>query len=158
MVKHKSKYSYKSMIYFNLNSETMKENCKFKFYYNKTGITPTVLNGGNEIILANCPNNKHIICNINNDTLIKIPSHPYLLVNRSVLCNHGIEVENHFLLNSVAACQDTNSKLVMYFTVNTPFVNYLDKFPNLAEFCIRANTAATKFLPTNLTFYCYFST
>ena len=40
---------------------------------------------------------------------------------------------NHFLLESLAACQDTNSKLAMYFTVNTVFVNYLDKFPNLTE-------------------------
>ena len=56
-----------------------------------------------------------------------------MLVNRSVLCNCGIEVENHFLLKSLAACQDINSKLIMYFTVSTAFVNYLDKFPNLAE-------------------------
>ena len=39
VVKHKSKYSCKSVIYFNLNSETVKENCKFHFYYNKTDIT-----------------------------------------------------------------------------------------------------------------------
>ena len=113
MVKHKSKYSCKSVIYFNLNSETMKENCKFKFYYNKTDITPTVLDEGNEIILANWPNDKHIKCNINNNIPIKILSHPYVLVNRSVLCNWSIEAENHFLLESLAACQDKNSKLVM---------------------------------------------
>ena len=35
VVKHKSKYSCKSAIYFNLNSETIKESCKFNFYYNK---------------------------------------------------------------------------------------------------------------------------
>ena len=96
MVKHKSKYSCESMIYFNLNAETIKENCKFKFYFNKTDITPIVLDRGNEIILANWSNDKHIICNSNNDIPIKIPSHPYVLVNRSVLCNCGIEVENHF--------------------------------------------------------------
>ena len=56
-----------------------------------------------------------------------------MLVNRIVLCNCGIEVKNHFLLKSLAACQDTNSKWTMYFTVNTAFVNDLDKFPNLAE-------------------------
>ena len=75
----------------------IKENCKFKFYYNQTDITPTVLDGGKEIILANWLNDKHIICNINNNIPIKIPSHPYVLVNRSVLCNCGIGPENHFL-------------------------------------------------------------
>ena len=92
-----------------------------------------VLHGGNEIFLANWPKVEHIICNINNNIPIKIPSHAYVLVNRSVLCNCGIEVENHFLLESLAACQHANSKLTMYFTVNTAFVNYLDKFPNLTE-------------------------
>ena len=121
------------MIYFNLDPETIKVNCKFKFYYNKTDITPTVLDGGNEIILANWPNDKHILCNINNDIPVRIPSHPYSLVNRSVLCNCGIDAENHFLLKSLAACENAISKLTMYFTVNTTFVNYLDKFPNLTE-------------------------
>ena len=130
VVKHKSIYSWESVIYFNLNSETIKENCRLKFYYNKTDITPTVLDDGNEIILANWPYDAHIICNINNDIPVKIPSHLCVLVNRSGLCNCGIEVENHFLLESLAACQGIYSKLVMYFKVNTAFINYLDHFPN----------------------------
>ena len=153
-MKHKSKYSCKSAIYFNLDAETIKDNHKFKLHYNKTDITPTVLNGGSEIILANWPKDKHIICNINNDIPIKIPIHPYVLVNRSVLCTSGIEVENHFLLKPLAACQDTNSKLTMYFTVNTAFVNYLDKFPSLTEsldyLIIRNKTTFKQTLPISL--------
>ena len=95
---HKSKYNCKSTMYFNLESKTIKGNCKFNFYCNKTDITPTVLDGGNVIILANWPNSKHIICNINIYIPIKIPSHLFVLGNKSVLCNCGIEVENHFLL------------------------------------------------------------
>ena len=53
VVKHKTKYSCESAIYFNLGTDTVKENCNFRFYYNKTDITPTVLDVGNEIILAN---------------------------------------------------------------------------------------------------------
>ena len=109
------------------------ENCKFVFYYNKTDITFTVLDGRNEITLADWPNDKHIICNINNDIPVRIPSHLYVLVNRSVLCNCGIEAEHNFLLESLAACHDTNSKLVIYFMVNTAFVNYLDQIVNLTE-------------------------
>ena len=133
IVKHKSKYNCESTIYFDLHLEIIKGNCKFDFYYNKTDITPAVLNSGNEIILGNWPNNMHIICNITNDIPIRIPSHMYVLVNRSVLCNCGIEAENHFLLEFLAACHDADSKLVMYFMVNTAFGNYLDQFPNLTE-------------------------
>ena len=82
-----------------------------------------MLDGGKEIILVNWPNDKHIICAIYNDIPVRIPSHWYVLVNRSVLCNCGIEVENNFLLKSLAACHDANSKLVMYFMVNTAIVN-----------------------------------
>ena len=54
-------------------------------------------------------------------------------MNRSVLCNCGIEVENNFLLESLAACHDSNLKLGMYFMVSTAFVNYLDQIDNLTE-------------------------
>ena len=91
------------------------------------------MDGGNDIILANWPNNKHIICTTNNDIPVKILSHPYVLVNRSVLCNCGIEADNHYLLESLAACDNRASKLTMYFTINTAFVNYLEAFPNLTD-------------------------
>ena len=107
-----------------------------------------------ELFLVNWPNDKHIICNINNNIPIKIPSHPYVLVNRSVLGNCGIEVENHFLLESLAVCQGINSKLVMYFTVNTAFINYLHQFPNLTESpefpIIRNKTTFKQTLPISL--------
>ena len=92
-----------------MDKEIIKQNCEFKFYYNKTDVTPTVLTGGNEIILANWSDDKYIICTMINDIPIKILSHPYVLVNRSVLCNCGIETENNFLLESLAACHDANT-------------------------------------------------
>ena len=133
MVKHKSKYRCESTIYFDLGLEIISENCKFTFHYNKMDITPTLLDGGNQIILTNWPNNKHIVCSINNDIPVMISSHPSVIVNRSVLCNCGIEVESNFLLVSYAACHDSNSKWFMYFMVNTAFVNYLDQIDNLTE-------------------------
>ena len=132
VVRHKSIHSCKSAIYFNLDTDIIKKNCDFIFYYNKSDITPTVLDGGNEIILANWQNDKHIICTINNDLPIKIPSHPYVLVNRSILCNCGIEAEINFLLESLATCHDSDTKLIMYFTVISAFTNYLNEF-NLME-------------------------
>ena len=128
MVKHRSRYSCESAIYFNVNIDTIKENCNVKFYYNKTDILPTVLYGRNENTLVNWPNDKLIICNTTNDIPVRIPSHPYVLLNGSFLCNCGIEVDNHYLLESLAACDNANSKLTMHFTVNTAFVKYLDRF------------------------------
>ena len=64
---------------------------------------------------------------------MKIPSHPYVLLNRSVLCNCGIEANNHYLLESIAACDNRDYKLIMYFTINMAFTNYLNMFSNLTD-------------------------
>ena len=117
----------------NLTTDIIKDNCNFYFYYNKSDIIPAILDGGNEIILANWLNDKHIICNINNDIPVKIPSHPYVLVDRGILCNCGLEADNHHLLKSLAACNDKHTKLKMHFTINLVFTNYLNEIPNLTE-------------------------
>ena len=108
VVKHKTSYSCESAIYFNLDTNIIKENFNFTFYYNKTDIIPTVLDGGNEIILANWPKDKHIICTSHNDILVKIPSAPYVLVSRSVFCNCSVEADNHYLMESLAAHDNRN--------------------------------------------------
>ena len=56
VVKSKTRYSFASTIYFNLESDVIRANCEFQYYYNKTDIKPTVLDGGFQIILANWPN------------------------------------------------------------------------------------------------------
>ena len=147
LVKHKSKYSCESAFYFNLGSEIIKEN--FASYFNNTNIKPTVLDGGNEIILAIEPNDKHTECKINNYIPVRILSFPYVLLNRSVLCNCEIEAENHFLLEMLAAHQKSESKLTIYFTVNLALANYFD---NLTKcFPILSNrTTYKQILPISL--------
>ena len=111
------------------------------------------MDGGDEIVLANWPNDKHIICNVNNDTLVKIPSHLYVLVNRNVLCNCGIEADNHYLLESLAACDNKDYDLAMYFTFNMTFTNYLGMPPHFTiPSLIRDRTTYEQPLPVNLTF------
>ena len=84
--------------------------------------------------------------------MTKIPSHPYVLVNRNVLCNCGIEADNHYLLESIAACDNRDSKLAMYFTINMAFANYLDMFPNLTDSLqlIKDRTTCQQPIPINL--------
>ena len=128
VVKSKHKYSCASAVYFNLEKE-IKQNCEFEFYFNKTNIMSSVLDGGHQIILANWPSYKRIICTHNNNIPVNIPSHLYVLLERNILCNCDIEAESNFLLESLAACgenENESSDLEMYFTVNLAFANYLD--------------------------------
>ena len=129
VVKSKSKYSCSSTLYFELDKQTIKENCIFDYYYyNKTDVKPFILDGGHEIVLANWPSFKQIVCSTQNNIPIEIPSHPYVLLNGTVLCNCIIEVENNFLLKSIVACDpdSTDVDLEMYFMTNTAFLNYFE--------------------------------
>ena len=115
-------------------------------------VKPAVLDGGHEIVLANWLDNKHVICNdINNHIPIEIPSHPYVLINRSVLCDCRIEAEDNFLLESIATCYGKPSDLIMYFTVNTAFMNYFDSLTDKLHVHISQNwTTHEQILPISL--------
>ena len=49
-------------------------------------------------------------------------------MNHSILYNCNIEVENNFLLKSLAACEgsETKTDLKMHFTMNSAFMNYFN--------------------------------
>ena len=49
-------------------------------------------------------------------------------MNQSILCNCNIEAKSNFLLESLAACEgsETKTDLEMHFTLNLAFVNYFD--------------------------------
>ena len=128
VIKSKTRYSCASAIYFNLESDVIKANCEFQYYYNKTDIKTTVLDGGFQIILANWPNYRKIMCLHNNNIPINIPGHPYVLMNQSILCNCDIEAKTNFLLESLAACEgpDAKTDLAMHFPVNLAFMNYFE--------------------------------
>ena len=128
VTKSKTRYSCASAIYFNLESDVIKANCEFLYYYNKTDIKLTVLDGGFQIILANWPSYRKIMCSHNNNIQISIPSLPYLLMNRGILCSCDVEAESNFLLESLAACKgsETKTDLEMHFTINLVFMNYFD--------------------------------
>ena len=57
VVKSKHKFSSASAVCFNLNTK-IKQNCNFDYHFNNTDITPLVLDGGQQIVLANWPNYK----------------------------------------------------------------------------------------------------
>ena len=131
-------------MYFNSNHD-IKENCEFYHYHNKSDVTPSVLNGGRQIILANWPKYKRIICTHNNKIPVNIPSHPYILLDRDILCNCGIETESNFLLESLAACEEHEKPdLEMYFTVNLAFVDYLEQLNETITTPINRNWTSAK--------------
>ena len=70
------------------------------------------------------------------------------------MCNCSTEADNHYLFESLAACDNRASKLTMHFTFNTAFTYFLDMFPTLTESLqlpiINNKTTYKKTLPINL--------
>ena len=76
---------------------------------------------------------------------MNIPSHPYILLGRIILCNCDIEAESNFLLESLATCDEHEKPdLEMYFTVNLAFLDYLEKLNKTLTIHINQNWTNTK--------------
>ena len=56
-----------------------------------------------------------------------MPSHPYVLVNRSILCNCHLQTGLNYLLKSLSSC-DSGAPFTMYFTVNSAFQHFMSEF------------------------------
>ena len=137
MVKSKHKFTCASTVYLN---HEIKQNCNFDYHFNKTDITPSVLDGGQQIILANWPSYNRLICTYNNNIPVNICSHLYVLLDRNILCYCNIEAEDNFPLESLAACRENSiQKLEMFFTVNLAFLHHLEDLTEVLDTPIDRN-------------------
>ena len=126
LVKHKSKHSCESAIYYNLTQDIINRFCTFKYFYNTT-IMPSVLDGGPLVLLANMLTPKRLICTYASDMARPVPSHDYVLVNRSMLCNCHMESGLTYLLKSIAFCEDASTDYTMHFALNLAFLHMIQE-------------------------------
>ena len=89
--------------------------------------TRHILDGGSHILLANMLSPKRLVCSNNFHMAHPVPSYPYVLVNRSLLCNCHLESDLTYVLKSLGSCSVKN-KFTMYFSLNSAFNHYMHKF------------------------------
>ena len=126
LVKHKTKHSCESAIFYNLTRETILQNCDFKYFYNTT-VLPTVLDGGTHILLANMLNDKRLICSYDQGLAKPLPTSSYALVSRDILCHCHLQIGLTYILKSVASC-DTTDQPTLSYTVNLAFMDYFHQY------------------------------
>ena len=97
--------------------------CTFKYFYNIT-VQPSILDGGNHILLANQKAAKNLICSHNHNLAMPLAQFPYVLVNRSLLCHCRLQSGMTHLAKSLASCKDATS-LKLYFTINAAFNHFM---------------------------------
>ena len=83
LVKHKTKLSCESAIFYNLTRDVILENCNFRYFYNIT-VLPSILDGGSHILLANMLNPKRLICTYDQGLAKPLPTSSYALVSRDI--------------------------------------------------------------------------
>ena len=135
VVKHKSKHSCVSAIFYNLGPSVVTENCKFYYMYNAT-VPPVILGGGKKVLLANFYGQRSLKCASQNGGLAKpIPAHTYTVLQREFLCNCQLDLEHASVLCRLNACSGSKPQnLVMKFVVNLAFWEMLKKrYSPLAE-------------------------
>ena len=156
LVKHKSKHSCESAIYYNLTQDVINRYCTFSYFYNTT-IMPSVLDGGPLVLLANMLTPKRLICTYASDMARPAPSHDYVMVNRSMLCNCHMESGLTYLLKSIAFCEDASTDYTMHFALNLAFLHMIqelwpDNFSHLSPNLTQEELSFPLGLSTNADF------
>ena len=135
IIKHKSRHSCVSAIFYNLGPATIKNNCKFDYYYNTT-VPPVILDGGRDVLLVNFHGPRSLKCSSVNGGLAKpAPGHTYAVVNREFLCDCQLDLEHAGVLRQLSSCsKSSSSKMQMKFTINLAFWEMFRKrSPNSAS-------------------------
>ena len=135
VVKHKSKHSCASAIFYELGPSQVIQNCKFDYLYNET-VPPVILDGGKDILLANFQGPRSLKCTSVNGGLAKpAPEHTYAVVDREFLCDCQLDLEHASVLRQLSSCnRERSSKLVMQFHVNIAFWELLrERSPQTGE-------------------------
>ena len=128
LVKHKTKHSCESALFYDLSSTLFKQNCKFKYMYN-TSVIPSVLDGGSQVNLANMLSEKRLICTYDQGLAKPLPSSPYVMVDRKILCHCHIQSGLTYVLKNVGSCNITSQPQITY-TVNLAFFTLFENFLN----------------------------
>ena len=129
MVKHSSKHTCESTLYYNHSAELISNHCDFKFYLNKS-VLPSVLDGGSQIILANFEAEKGLQCN--SKITNKLPKGSYFLTDRSITYSFTLESQLAYVLPDVGACGPSVTNLSFTYTPNLAFQTLIAEFMNIS--------------------------
>ena len=123
LIKHRTHPTCESAIFYKAPPMTVYSVCTFKYFHNIM-VQPSILDGGNHILLANQRAAKNLICSHNHNLAMPLAQFPYVLVNRSLLCHCQLQSGTTHLAKSLASCKDATS-LKLYFTINAAFNHFM---------------------------------
>jgi hypothetical protein len=164
LVKHKSRYSCASALFHDLPAPDVLDNCDFTLLH-ESDIVPSILDGGDTIVLANMLHEKSLACNSGYKLDLPLPDEDYVMINRSTLCYCTIHTNKALVMQSLGACDLPPGSLTVYHTINMAFCSiFQDYLPDptilldpvmdpeeeAPDIHLQLPTPTTHTLPTNL--------
>jgi hypothetical protein len=140
LVKSKTYHTCESAIFFDFPAEIVMKVCKFSFQV-EADVTPSVLDGGDIIVLANMPDEKILTCT--SSYAVDLTSHPYVMTNRSLLCDCKLSYSGTTLPLDIAACALYRGIAPLYYTKNLAFMETYKEMMDIAELPIPPTPADT---------------
>ena len=120
VVKHKSRPTCSSALFYDMDEQVLGL-CQLKVLYNAT-VTPTVLDGGEKILLANLDKDKKLKCASKGDLTAPLPTDQYMTINRDALCHCDIDADLTHVLQTITGCtEDEEDPMKFLFIINQAF-------------------------------------
>ena len=116
VVKHKSAYGCGSAIFYDMGLKRVTQSCQFTYMYDAK-VAPTILDGGNNLLLANFHGPRSLKCDTKDGGLAKpTPEHTYAVVTRDFLCDCQLDLEYASILKQISACgEKTHYDMIITF-------------------------------------------
>ena len=130
MSKHANLLTCESALFYKSSSGHISEVCEFEFFLNKT-VIPSVLDGGDEIGLANLDPDKYVTCDRQIRHKLSGPS--YMLTNRSLLCECTVKSGLSFIPQDIGSCSNQSALPTFNYTTNLAFLHVYPKMLQLAQ-------------------------
>ena len=132
-MKHRMKHTCESTLFYRDSTKDVNEHCEFEYHYNKT-VIPSVLDGGDTVVLANMKQKKSLTCREtqNLEQPAQIPPSSYVTVSRSLLCGCHLTSDLVTVMSSLSAC-DINSTApkMLTFQINPAFLGSMKNLSHL---------------------------
>ena len=131
LIKHNSEHTCESAIYHYQNAEIIKDKCNIR-YYPYLDPEPAILDAGSHLLLGNLPKPWKLLCRHNDQIPNPIEGNPYVIIDKSDLCQCSISAGTWYIQENIAYCkEEPDTQIKMKFTINMAVMNY--KFPDTVK-------------------------
>ena len=119
MVKHADLHTCESALFYDRDKAVVDNACNFEFFLNKS-VIPSVLDGGDSMVLANLSPDKSLNCikQIQN----KLPGNSYMLTNRSLVCHCSVQNGLSVIPQDIGSCNNETVLPTFQYTTNLAFM------------------------------------